>query len=136
LLSCVQSLLKQFYQGKWHICFRYWGLIEWRSKWNFFVTYCIHWCQICTMLPNTHFNMAEMQCRLSLRAFMSNCKVWEMSRGAVHSGCFNSTTQRWDLVRWRRAEAYTNINEITTNKGMYIAFYCLKMNIQKCAGRP
>jgi hypothetical protein len=44
-----------------------WPFLTEGQKGKFQVTYCIHCCQIFTMLPNKHFLMvAEIQCKFSL----------------------------------------------------------------------
>jgi hypothetical protein len=92
------------------------------------VTYCIHCCQICTMLPNTlqHF---RLQCRCK-----SNCEVWKIWRGSVHSRCLKSMTQRRGLVRWSRGEGCTHIKQIMEKKYVHCILLCLKISIWDCAG--
>jgi hypothetical protein len=60
-----EAIKSYFYAGNCHICSRHCSLFEGRSKRKTVVTYCIHCCQIFTMLPNKHFNISEIQCRFS-----------------------------------------------------------------------
>jgi hypothetical protein len=76
-----------------------------------------------TLLPNLYYGPKQTLDQwpryglyLVLCAVKRNCKMREMWHGTVHSGCFESTTQRQDFVRWNRWEACTHTKQITTKK--------------------